>query len=195
MPKIVNHQQRRTDIARAAGQVIADKGLEGAKLIDIGKAAGVTTGAIGHYYTDKEAVLSAALEQAYQDTISRIEMKKQQQDYTLFDVMMADLPTDQESQETKAVWLAFWSRAIAEKDIAAHQEKIHKHWLATVAVEITEHCRRKNQPAPIDAEDKAEILTAFINGLIVRALVSPQLWPKERLEELLRIQLNGQGLN
>lgn len=72
MPKIVDHQQRRDAIARAASKVIAHRGLEATKLTDIGKEAGVTTGAIRHYFEDKEAVLIAALEYAYTSSVKRM---------------------------------------------------------------------------------------------------------------------------
>jgi AcrR family transcriptional regulator len=72
MPKIVNHEKRRTTIAQAAVVVITEQGLESTKLLDIAGLAGMTTGAITHFFTDKDAVLMAALEMAYRTEERRV---------------------------------------------------------------------------------------------------------------------------
>ena len=57
MVKVVDHDERRDVIAKAAIEVIASVGLEQAKLRVIATKAGVTTGAIAHYFKDKDAAL------------------------------------------------------------------------------------------------------------------------------------------
>ena len=47
MPKVVDHAQRRDEIALAACQVVAKYGFEQATVARIARAAGYTTGMVG----------------------------------------------------------------------------------------------------------------------------------------------------
>src|SRR5690606_7429774 len=63
MPKKIDHDERRRDIARAAIAVIGEQGIDNTRLVDVARAANATTGTITHYFEDKDAVLLAALDQ------------------------------------------------------------------------------------------------------------------------------------
>ncbi len=57
MPKIVDKDQKRKDIAHAAIKVLAEKGFEGSTIADIAKAAGVGKGTIYEYFDTKEEII------------------------------------------------------------------------------------------------------------------------------------------
>lgn len=57
MPKLGMEPIRREQIRRAAARIIAKRGFDGTTLMDIAKAAGVSTGTINHYYPGKSAVV------------------------------------------------------------------------------------------------------------------------------------------
>src|SRR3981081_4935918 len=61
MPKIVDHAQRRDEIAHVACQVVAHYGFEKATVARIARAAGYTTGMVAHYYESKQDIILAAL--------------------------------------------------------------------------------------------------------------------------------------
>lgn len=194
MPKIVNHDKRRISIARAAAQVIAERGLEATKLSDIGRSAGVTTGAISHYFDDKDAVLLAALDIAYDLMFDNMSQVAKQADYSLFEILAEALPTTPKSRRAMAVWLAFWSRSIAEPVVARQQMTFHKRWLEKVKEELIKHYQRKGKNPPVELDELCEGVTAQINGLIIRGLVDAVEWPKQRLHKALRSYLQALDL-
>ena len=57
MPRVVNHGERRVNIARAACEAIAAGALEGAALARVAREPGVTTDAIAHDFRDEDHVL------------------------------------------------------------------------------------------------------------------------------------------
>ena len=61
MPKIVDHAQRRDEIAQVACKVVAQYGFEQATVARIARAAGYTTGMVAHYYESKQEIILAAL--------------------------------------------------------------------------------------------------------------------------------------
>jgi TetR/AcrR family transcriptional repressor of bet genes len=189
MPKIVDHEQRRRAIALAAVEVIAERGLEGTKLVDIARIAGVTTGAITHYFSDKDAVLMAALELAYDSMFTRMEQITNGEDYSFYEVMAQALPITKKSRKAMSVWLAFWSRSLAEPRVATRQLEFHHRWHAQVKMELEHHCKRHSMPVPDDLEEVCEGITAQINGLIIRGLVDASYWPQARLRKALKAYL------
>ncbi len=57
MPRVVNHDERREEIAEAAWRVIERHGPDGANLRKIASEAGHTTGVITHYFRNKRQLM------------------------------------------------------------------------------------------------------------------------------------------
>src|SRR5262252_380065 len=65
MPKIVDHDQRRRELAQAAWNVIADSGIDGATTREIAREAGFSTGVLAHYFERKDDILLEALHMSH----------------------------------------------------------------------------------------------------------------------------------
>ena len=61
MPKLVDHAQRRDEIALVACQAIARRGFAQATVAHIARTAGYTTGMVAHYFDSKQQIILAAL--------------------------------------------------------------------------------------------------------------------------------------
>ena len=61
MPKIVDHEQRREEIALVACRVVAACGFDQATIVRIAREAGYTTGMVAHYFDTKQDIIVAAL--------------------------------------------------------------------------------------------------------------------------------------
>ena len=61
MPKIVDHAQRRDEIALVACRVVAAHGFDRASMVRIAREAGYTTGMLAHYFDSKQDIIIAAL--------------------------------------------------------------------------------------------------------------------------------------
>ncbi len=57
-PKIVNRQEKREHILRAALKVFSDKGISEFKMIDIATAAGIGKGTIYEYFPGKDDIIT-----------------------------------------------------------------------------------------------------------------------------------------
>ena len=51
MPKVVDVEQRKTELAAAVARVIARSGIEGASMRQVAAEAGWTTGTLVHYFS------------------------------------------------------------------------------------------------------------------------------------------------
>src|SRR5499427_5103765 len=61
VPKIVDHDQRRDQIALVACRVVAENGFDQATIVRIAREAGYTTGMVAHYFDTKQDIIIAAL--------------------------------------------------------------------------------------------------------------------------------------
>lgn len=66
MPKIVDHDQRREQIAAAVNQILLRDGLEGATVRAVVAESGMSSGAIRHYFANHDELLRFASSQVEQ---------------------------------------------------------------------------------------------------------------------------------
>lgn len=64
MPKIIDHDQRRTEILDITWQLIVEGGIEAATMREIANRAGFANGALKHYFPGKDDIIRSAYERA-----------------------------------------------------------------------------------------------------------------------------------
>ena len=62
MPKVVDHDARRRDFVKAAYETITENGLANTTVRAVARKAGYTTGALVHYFGDKNELIRLALD-------------------------------------------------------------------------------------------------------------------------------------
>ena len=190
MPRIVDHDSRRSAIAAAACRVIAQRGIDGLKLTDVGTAAGCTTGAITHYFADKNAVLVAALDHAIGAMNLRIERRLARAPGDVLGFLSETLPIGSRGRAEIVVWYSFWARALSDPALMRRQRGMHKRWRAQVGRCLAGMAERGEIAPADDPVEQAEGLCAVINGIGLRASLDPGEWPARRQVGQLRRYLD-----
>lgn len=177
MPKIVDHNQRRELIAEAAVSVIAEKGFRNSKLLDIADAAGLSTGACGHYFRDKDSLLSAAIERVF----ARIFLKLDSPSEPLtLEETLDILPCTKSNQQDWRVWVAYCGEAITSPTLQVMYEH-HYAQLETVLM------NRLSGSKP-ERRLLAGIVVTAVDGIGLYATVQPTSWgPKRQRATLLAL--------
>jgi AcrR family transcriptional regulator len=180
MPRIVDHDARRDAIAEAACKAIARQGLEAVTLNQVGDEAGCTTGAITHYFADKDAVMLAALECAADRINDRMAKAIERDPTDLRGFLAESLPIHRTNREGTKVWYSFWTRAFASPALNRHQRVMHVRWFDKIA-ERLEVARDAGLLADtIDIPFEAETIAALVNGIGIRAVLDSRQWPAGR---------------
>lgn len=73
MPKQVDHDKRREEIAEALWQVVDQQGWSRATMREVAREAGVSLGQLQHYFSSRREMLAFALELAAERTSDRVE--------------------------------------------------------------------------------------------------------------------------
>ncbi|WP_214404987.1 TetR/AcrR family transcriptional regulator [Pseudonocardia lacus] len=124
MPKKVDHDARRREIADAVLRLVAAEGLEAVSLRHVAAEAGISMGAVQHYFRSKDEMLAFALETQARRREERIvrQLSAAGRPPTvreLFRVAALEvLPISEESRADYTVGLAYFIRALREPRIA-----------------------------------------------------------------------------
>jgi AcrR family transcriptional regulator len=194
MPKIVDHDQRRDSIAQAACEVISRVPLDRITLRDIARASGCTTGAVTHYFADKDEVLAAALDWVIKARRQRLEAELRDGQPDLRRVLCQHLPLDEERVTESRVMCAFIGKAYNDEKLSAKRRsralELHDFFRRTL-----EYCKTTGSVAPsCDPGQEAELLLDLIMGISMRTSLDPDRWPPSKQLEQLDAYLQKLGL-
>jgi TetR/AcrR family transcriptional repressor of bet genes len=192
MPKIVDHDQRREEIALVACQVVANYGFEQATVARIARAAGYTTGMVAHYYESKQDIILAALRLILVRIEQRLTRARESGEANLLDVLSESLAIDPQRFTECAFWMAFWGQVSADKKLEKLKKLnvwVHREYMRLFARCFAEHWPEWSSRPPSVRDQVLRSAVTFINGLIAGAVTSPRDWPAALQVEQLRLQL------
>ena len=121
MPKIVDHEQRRTEITRALWDVIGDRGIEWVTYQAVAHAAGVSVGRVQHYFASKDELVRAGC-QAIVDRAVRLYAERVRgldPWQALLDLLTEPIPHTESFRRGAAVWYAYLARGVVDPGIGA----------------------------------------------------------------------------
>ena len=175
MPKIVDHQQRRRDIAAAAWRVIARHGTLGVTLRSIAEEAGFANGALKPYFPTKDSLLRGTFEYVYEQTNSRVQHVTT--DLRGIEALVAFgfevLPTDPHKQDEARVVIAFWQAASEDPkliEVNSSAMRLWRHWL-TEWIHQAQAAHQISTDIAIEAEVEATL--TLLLGAQITAVVDP----------------------
>src|SRR5258706_11918945 len=129
MHKIVDHAERRDQIAQVACRVVAAHGFEQATIVRIARAAGYTTGMLAHYFDSKQEIILAALRLIMRRMEQRLTQPKQGSGTRLYAVLSEALPIDARRLQECAFWMAFWGQVSSDRRLKRINAWVHREYL------------------------------------------------------------------
>lgn len=175
MPKLVDPAERRRHFARCGLDLIAAGGLEAFTLRAVAAEAGVTTGALTHYFPSREALIMAVLDLAAAEAGRQLTAVFRDADgdhARLHDIVVAALPLDDDGVKAWRIWISFWAAAIGDPTLAEENGRRYVQWRDLI-VQLLRPVTRDDA----EADREADLLVGLIDGLgrqIAIASSSPQ---------------------
>jgi AcrR family transcriptional regulator len=189
MPKIVDHAQRREEIALVACRVVAAHGFEQATVARIARAAGYTTGMVAHYYESKQDIILAALRLILLRIEERLTRQRDSGEADLLNVLSEALPVDAQRFTECAFWMAFWGQVSTDKRLKKLNAWVHREYMRLYERCFAEHWPEWAVWPPAARDQVLRSVVIFINGLTASAVTSPRDWPAAAQVEQLDLHL------
>jgi AcrR family transcriptional regulator len=190
MPKVVDHEERRAEVAAAVWRIVSRDGLEAATVRRVAAETGMSTSVVSHYFAGKDDLLRLAFrivldrgrERAIADSAHGGRARA---------LLATALPVDDARRAEARVWFAFLGLAVSRPELAEDQRRAYAAWRGQVAAAL----RDEGLPAGRDAETEAAALIALVDGLTVQATFAPERMTSARQLALLDERLAELGLH
>src|SRR5688500_18949798 len=119
MPKQVDHDARREELAAALWRLVMRDGVEAASLRRVAAEAGWSSGSLRHYFASQSELLTFAMELVMRRAGERVASLSGEADprARAEHVLHQLLPLDAERRAEMQVWLAFTMRAVVDPEL------------------------------------------------------------------------------
>lgn len=194
MPKVVDHEKRRAELGAAVWRLASRDGLEAVTIRRVAEEAGWSTGAVVHYFSDKEELLLFAFG-TVADRVGRRLAKAAGRTSEPLELartwLVEALPLDGERQAEVRVWFAFLGLALTRPALARAQRLTYRAWRGRVAELLGEAQERGQVRADVDCSAAAAALVAVVDGLAIQATFEPRALSGRRQAELVDQHLDA----
>ncbi|MDJ0850763.1 MAG: TetR/AcrR family transcriptional regulator [Myxococcota bacterium] len=190
MPKQVDHDERRNEVAAVAERLIAERGLD-VGVLDVARAGGWSTSVVTHYFSSKHELLEHTMRRSLERAEKAVEARVARGQSRLQAIIEETLPLDASRRRRSRLFLVFWGRAVHDAKLREHQRRRHAGFRSTLARLIADALGEGSGRNP---EIEARRLFALLDGLMVQAIYEPRLWPAAVQIEVVNRHLADLGL-
>ena len=190
MPKLVDHAQRRDEIALVACRVVAEHGFDQASMVRIAREAGYTTGMLAHYFDSKQEIIIAALRlilRRIDERLSRAAGSNTRPD--LLALLTEALPVDEQRRTECAFWTSFWGQITADRRLRRINVWVHREYMRLFERCLAQSWAQWPHWPQATRHQVLRSLVTFINGLTASAVANPGDWPARKQLTQVRLQL------
>lgn len=188
MPRKVDHDERRQQVARVVEELVHEAGIEALTIRDVARRAGCSTSIVSHYFASKLELFLFTHRMVRARAEARL-LARLEDGADLVTCLRAVLPIDAEGKRDWHTWFSFWGMAPAEPAISAE-------WLAGtsgahgVFATLLQAARDRQEVNPsVDPVQDASKIQVIINGIASLVLQDQASWPPERQLAMLRDML------
>ncbi|WP_330309312.1 MULTISPECIES: TetR/AcrR family transcriptional regulator [unclassified Streptomyces] len=187
MPKIVDHDVRRRQIVEAVWALIARRGLDAVTMRDLAAEAGYSNGALAPYFRNKDEILQAAFQYAFESTNTRAEQAIGDASglTALRRLCLEIMPLDEVRLLEARVVIAFWDRALHDQRMADVHEQAMSLWRDQMRTYLRQAREAGEVTATTPDEPVIDTLLATLMGFQINALLAPHTTGARRQEAVL----------
>jgi AcrR family transcriptional regulator len=169
VPKLVDHEQRRKELAGGVWRVIVRDGVAEVSIRSVAAESGWSSGALRHYFATRAELLAFACEQVIEQVTNRLSTMQPAGSVrdAVGDILLQTMPVDADRHTEASIAFAFLALGLGDPELARVQ-RLH----FTSMYELCLRLVRQLVPTPRGAshETLARRLHALVDGLTVHVL-------------------------
>ena len=175
MPKRVDHDLRRFQIAEALWKIAATRGLEEVSMRQVAAEAGFSTRLVQYYFDTRDRLLIEALALRNEYDRKRIERQLSENASpreTIRVLLLGLLPLDDASRQTTLIHLAYGIRAVSDPLLAEHVRSRSEPGLEELVADMLRAAQIQGEINDgLDLAREAETLLALAGGMTYDVLM------------------------
>ncbi|MFC4909802.1 TetR/AcrR family transcriptional regulator [Actinomadura gamaensis] len=201
MPKLVDPEQRRREVAEAIFRIVRRDGLEHASLRAVAAEAGLAIGSVRHYFDGQADLMIFAMryfaERAglrIREAAGRLKIPDPDapaaEHVATLELLLAEtLPLDDRRREEAVVWLAFVTAARTNPDLRPYARELHDDLAGMLDKLLAAADRLGALRAGLDLAAERSRLHALLDGLTMHAVLQPDRITPSELATALRLHM------
>ena len=190
MPKLVDHEQRRSEIADAVSLLAGERGLQGVTFREVAKKAGVSVALIQHYFGSKERLLFGTLEiqssrfaERIGDRLDNLPDGGHPRE-RLRVIAASFIPTDDQSRAAMLLYHSFAGAALTDPSLRkAEAFRNSESLIAAMSHELAAVQASGGNTSKLDPTTEATAILSLVLGLSLATLLG-QTHPERALDVL-----------
>lgn len=191
MPRIVNHEKKRKLIAEAAWSIIKKEGIEKASIRRVAIEAGMSAGALRHYFSTKDEMLLFIMDYYLEEGKKRSQSKNWSDNplQAVAEVLLELIPMDEEKKIETSVWWILALQSLTSDTLKEKKDEMTNgmYELASSMIEILVLQGILSDSTNVKLEKSR--LAALIDGLSIHALLRPDVYSPDKVKEVIRYHL------
>lgn len=191
MPRIVDHEKKRKSIAEAAWSIIKKEGIEKASIRRVAIEAGMSAGALRHYFSTKDEMLLFIMDYYLEEGKKRSQSKSWSDNplQAVAEVLLELIPIDEEKKIETSVWWILALQSLTSDTLKEKKDEMTNgmYELASSMIEILVLQGILSDSTNVKLEKSR--LAALIDGLSIHALLRPDVYSPDKVKEVIRYHL------
>lgn len=179
VPKQVDAQLRRGELAAATRRVILRHGLEGTTLREVAREAGWSIGVLAHYFETKDDLLRYSLADPTW-VMNRFDSTEPDGLASVRRILERLLPASADMRDMWQVWMTFWVSWPGDVSWDRERRLWHRKFRRFCRGLVRHACERGELVALRDPDQDGDALATLLYGLGVQAVMDPRSWPQRR---------------
>jgi AcrR family transcriptional regulator len=191
MPKIVDHEQRREELALLTLGVVRAVGIEGATIREIARRGGLSMGVLTHYFTSKDQMVAFAFRWLTENTFTDLDRLAASHPPGLPRLEAAlELQSGRGEPSGIGLWLTLWDRAVRNPMFAKEHRAFYARWRSYVRA-CLEDAIALRQIGSVPLDDTTDLIVAAVDGLWLGSAFERRRFADARRRMLLQLQIDA----
>ena len=176
----------------AAAKVIAERGADAARFVDVASECGLAVSTLQYYFGSREDMLVAAFRHASETELATLAGELTQREdpwekivFLIEDALSGYIPGDDKGP----LWIEAWRFGLRDEEMRADVQRDYATWQSFLVDAVNEGLTNERFVMGFDADQFAILALALVDGIGLRLAVADPLVRIEEASSIIRTSL------
>ncbi|MEX0738214.1 MAG: TetR/AcrR family transcriptional regulator [Pseudohongiella sp.] len=188
MPKIVDHDRKREEIAHAVWRLVIRDGMAEVSVRNVAREAGMSQGALRYYFSTRTDLVLFSMQQVTAQVTQRVQVLLQQPgspQQRVREMLLQILPMDEQRRLELRIWWILVHYSLTDERLQAHTSTVYDQ-LQGIMQGAIEYLNVSDALRPgTDVNFEVERLYSLVDGLALHAILKPGAMTPGIIERVL----------